>query len=145
MLHLTVVLCLAGLVASHPTGVPTSVCVNMTPGGPGHGNAKPQSPPVPFQFTLNTTTTHDYVPVEFTIHSEDSKTFAGFMVQARDESSSTPTKAVGTFHPKGNSPAKTMKCYAEDVSYYIVQRLALLFFKCTVFIIIVYIPLNLQA
>lgn len=116
MLRVAAAIYLVRLVASHPLGVPLSVCVSMAPEGPGHGNAKPQASPVPFQFLFNTTATRNKEPVEFTIQSEGSRTFEGFMVQARDHSSATPDKAVGAFRPKGDNPAKTIRCYADNVN-----------------------------
>uniref|UniRef100_A0A1B6M3A4 Reelin domain-containing protein n=1 Tax=Graphocephala atropunctata TaxID=36148 RepID=A0A1B6M3A4_9HEMI len=90
----TVTCCLTVLLAvaqGRPDGAPSDACETMDP---SHGGS-PQTGPMPYTLQLDTLKVNSGGTVHFTIRAQPPNTFAGFMVQARNDRG----RPVGVFTP----------------------------------------------
>lgn len=110
VLVLCVISTVTKLTVALPNEVPYSACEDMKAKGPGHRYAIPQNSKAPYEYKFQHKSIKNTESLEFTIHQKDGgKPFKAFMIQARDDSSETPSKPIGTFWPKDDN-ARTVTC-----------------------------------
>lgn len=93
-----------------PGGAPTIACESLLP---RHGNNIAQTGPSPFQILVNSTNVENGEVIEVTVESDDpTKTFKGFLLQAREVATVYETK--GIFVTEEGSEIKTNNCQVDS-------------------------------
>ncbi|CAB3385477.1 Hypothetical predicted protein [Cloeon dipterum] len=89
-------------ILSYPTGAPEVACQNMTP---QHGDPPAEPQPEPSPYWAEITAKEERI-FDFTIYGDETNNIEGFMIQARDRSTS---QLLGTFDAIENE-VKLINC-----------------------------------